>query len=173
MQSGPSQKTKKKEDRLAARLTRGSQPARRRVNGKRFSKDNQPKRVRGRPKGATNLMTRQVQEAILIAFSELGEDLHGKGGLVGFLKRIGRNDLKTAGMLLRAVMPTQMTVERKENVSYQSIDEVRAELNRSGISIEKVFELEYIKPPVVEVEATDVTDDGKKAHDPLKHDKRP
>jgi hypothetical protein len=160
-------------DRLAARLMRGSQPGRRRMNGKRFSTNNQPKRARGRPKGATNLMTRQVQEAILIAFSELGEDLHGKDGLVGFLKRIGRNDLKTAGMMLRAVMPTQMTLEKKENVSYQSIDEVRAELNRPGICIDKVFKLEYIKQPVVEVKATDVTDDPSKAHDPLKHDKRP
>jgi hypothetical protein len=118
-------------------------------------------------------MTREVKDAIITAFSELGEDGHGKDGLVGFVKRIGRNDLKTAGMLLRAVMPTQMTVERKENVSYQSIDEVRAELNRSGISIEKVFELKYIRPPLVEVEATDVTDDRSEAHDPLKHDKRP
>ena len=40
-------------------------------------------------------MTRHVQEASSLAFSELGEDLHGKGRLVGFVKRIGRYDLNT------------------------------------------------------------------------------
>jgi hypothetical protein len=161
-----------KKDRLAARLTRGSQPGRRRMKGRRFTKDNQPKRPPGRPKGATNLMTRAVQEAILTAFTELGEDLHGKGGLVGFLKRIGRNDLKTAGMLLRAVMPTQMTIEQKEEIVYQSEEQARADLERAGIFIDDMFKLEYFKGPVVDVTATDVTDDGRKAHDPDKNDTR-
>jgi CHASE3 domain sensor protein len=53
-----------KKDRLAGRLTRGSQPARRRVQGKRFTTDDQPKQ-RERPKGATNLVTRELEEAIL------------------------------------------------------------------------------------------------------------
>jgi hypothetical protein len=157
---------------LAARLARGSQPGRRRVRGKRFSKDNQPKRPRGRPKGAANLMTRHVQEAILIAFSELGEDLHGKGGLVGFFKRIGRNDLKTAGMLLRAVMPTQMTIQKKEEVIYQSADEALAELERAGIPIDDLFKLEHVKQPVLDLEATDVTDGDRETDDPVKDDKR-
>jgi hypothetical protein len=161
-----------KKDRLAARLTRGSQPGRRRVKGERFNKDNQPKRSPGRPKGATNLMTRQVQEAILIAFSELGEDLHGKGGLVGFIKRIGRNDLKTSGMLLRGIMPMQMTIQKKEEVVYPSLDQVRAELNRAGIFIDDLFKLEYVKQPVLDLEATDVTDGDRKTDDPVKDDKR-
>jgi hypothetical protein len=153
-------------DRLAARLTRGSQPWRRRVKGKRFSKDNQPKRPPGRPKNATNILTREIRGAIVTAFSELGEDLHGEGGLVGFIKRIGRNDLKTAGMLLRAVMPTQMTIEQKEEIVYQSVEQARADLERAGIPIDEVFKLEHFKGPVVEVKATDVTDDGREAHNP-------
>jgi hypothetical protein len=164
--------TKNIKDRLAARLTRGSQPGRRRMKGKRFTKDNQPKRPPGRPKGATNLMPREVKEAILTAFSELGEDLHGKGGLVGFLKRIGRSDLKTAGMLLRAVMPTQMTIEEKKEIVYQSADQARADLERAGIPIDDMFQLEHFKGPVVDVTATDVTEDGREAHDPDKNDTR-
>jgi hypothetical protein len=63
MQSRPNKPAKEK-DRLGA-LTRGSQPGRARVKGKRFSKEHQPKRPRGRPKGATNLLTRNLKEAIL------------------------------------------------------------------------------------------------------------
>jgi hypothetical protein len=155
-----------------ARLTRGSQPGRRRVKGQRFTKGNQPKRPPGRPKNATNLLTREIREAIVAAFSELGEDLHGKGGLVGFIKRIGRNDLKTSAMLLRAVMPTQVTIQKKEEVVYLSVDEVRAELNRAGIFIDDLLKLEYVKQPVLDLEATDVTDGDRKTDDPVKDDKR-
>jgi len=156
-----------------ARLTRGSQPGRRRVKGQRFTKGNQPKRPPGRPKNATNLLTREIREAIVAAFSELGEDLHGKGGLVGFIKRIGRNDLKTSAMLLRAVMPTQVTIKEKQEIIYESADQVRAKLNRAGIPIDKLFELEYIKQPVVDVEAAmDATDDDAEAHGTLKDDER-
>jgi hypothetical protein len=49
-----------------ARLTRGSQPGRRRVKGQRFTKGNQPKRPPGRPKNATNLLTREIREAIVV-----------------------------------------------------------------------------------------------------------
>ena len=63
---------------LAARLARGSHPERRRVKGKRFTKDNQPKRPPGRPRGAVNLMTRQLQQAVLDGCSDVGENGKGK-----------------------------------------------------------------------------------------------
>ena len=165
---GSQDNTASKKARLAARLTRGSQPGRARVKGRRFGRANQPKRRRGRPPGATNLMTREVREAIIIAFSELGEDLRGKGGLVGFIKRIGRTDLKTSANLLCATMPRQVTIKEKKEIVYQSADEVRAELKRAGIPVDSLFQLEYIKQPVVDVEATDVTNEGTEADDPHK-----
>jgi hypothetical protein len=165
---GSHDNTVSKKDRLAARLTRGSQPDRRREKGKRFSRANQPKRQRGRPPGATNLLPREVAQAIITAFAELGENLRGKGGLVGFIKRIGRTDLKTSANLLLATMPRQVTIKEKKEIVYQSADEVRAELNRSGIPIDSLFQLEYIKQPVVDVEATDVTNEGTEADDPHK-----
>jgi hypothetical protein len=53
MQSGQNNRVGQK-DRIAARLTRGSQPGRARVAGKRFTKDYQPK-GRGRRKGVPNI----------------------------------------------------------------------------------------------------------------------
>src|SRR6516165_9536912 len=91
-------------DRVAARLTRGSQPARRREKGKRFSTDDQPKRSRGRPLGAANLITRELKEAILGGAADCGEDEQGRGGLRGYLKRMAIEDTKTMGMLLRAIL---------------------------------------------------------------------
>ena len=75
--------TMNKRNRVAARLTRGSQPGRRREKGKRFSTDDQPKRSRGRPPGATNLMTRELKEAILGGCSDCGADGKGNVTLVG------------------------------------------------------------------------------------------
>jgi hypothetical protein len=153
-----------KRDRLAARLARGSQPLRRREQGKRFDRHNQP-RGRGRPKGARNLLQRGVIEAILIAFSQLGEDLRGKGGLVGYFRRIGRYDLKTSAMLLRATIPLTVNTQQKHEVTYKSVEEARAELQRAGIFIKDIFGLEHVKPKVIDAEATEVAQNSEDADD--------
>jgi hypothetical protein len=163
MESERSKERKKKRDRLAARLTRGSQPARRRVNGKRFSRDNQPRR-RGRRKGARNLLTREVKDAIILGLSELGEDLRGKGGLVGFIKRIGRHDLKCSAMLLRALIPMSVSTEQKHEVTYKSLEEARADLERTGIFLGDIFKLEHAKhPKLIDAEMSEVIQDSKEA----------
>jgi hypothetical protein len=152
-----------KKDRLATRLARGSQPLRRRAQGKRFDQKHQP-RGRGRPKGARNLLTREVKEAIIIGLSELGEDLRGKGGLVGFIKRIGRYDLKTSAMLLRALIPMTVSTQQKSEIIYKSVEEARAELERAGIFFSDIFKLEHVKhPKVIDAQASEVTQDSKEA----------
>jgi len=100
--------TMNKRNRVAARLTRGSQPGRRREKGKRFSTDDQPKRSRGRPPGATNLMTRELKEAILGGCSDCGADGKGTGGLRGYMWKLAMEDKKTMGMLLRAILPADV-----------------------------------------------------------------
>jgi len=62
-----------KREGLLRRLTRGSQPGRRRAKARRFSKENQPKRGRGRPKGVKNYFTRNVREALFNAENRFGE----------------------------------------------------------------------------------------------------
>jgi hypothetical protein len=69
-------------------------------------------------------------------------------------------------MLLRAIMPTQVTVERKERPKeYKSYEEMCAELERQyGIKLDRpVYQLEYYKGPVVELDedVTNNTDDAK------------
>src|SRR5215831_7095193 len=130
-----------KRDRLAARLTRGSQPARRREKGKRrFSTDDQPKRSRGRPPGATNLMTRELKEAILGGCSDCGADGKGRGGLRGYMWKLAMEDKKTMGMLLRAILPADVK------------DEVKAKLAELGIPTDVIYQLEYYKGPLIESE---------------------
>jgi hypothetical protein len=141
-----------KRDRLAARLTRGSQPARRRDKGKRFSTDDQPKRSRGRPPGATNLMTRELKEAILGGCSDCGADGKGTGGLRGYMWKLATEDKKTMGMLLRAILPADVKVEVTEQKTYQSLGEVKARLAQLGIPTEDIYRLEHYKGPLFEAE---------------------
>jgi hypothetical protein len=63
--------------------------------------------------------------------------------------------------LLRAIMPTQITVERSEPPKpYKSYEESCRELERQyGIKLDApAYALEYYRGPVVELDAEDVTD---------------
>src|ERR1700730_18117026 len=153
MQSRPNKPAKKK-DRLAA-LTRGSQPGRARVKGKRFSKEHQPKRPRGRPKGATNLLTRNLKEAILGGCADCGLDGKGAGGLRGYMKRLAIQDPKTMGTLVRSFIP--MELEGEEQHIRQTVEEAKAEVARLGLPVAEIYKLEYYKGPLVEVEAVEST----------------
>jgi hypothetical protein len=151
---------KKNGDRLSKRLTRGSQPGRRRVKGKRFSKEHQPKRPRGRPKGAKNLMTRNIVQAIRDGCADCGEDGKGTGGLRGYMKRLATHDMKTMGMLVRSLIPREVKVEEKQQIRvqvYQSLEEVKTELQRLGLPTTEIYKLEYCKPPVIDAEAVEET----------------
>jgi hypothetical protein len=156
MQSRPN-KTAKKKDRLAARLTRGSQPARRRVKGQHFSKEHQPKRPRGRPKGATNQLTRDLQEAIRGGCEDCGLDGKGTGGLRGYMKRLAMEDTKTMGTLVRSMLPTEVKVEEKQVPVYQTVEEAKAEVARLGLPPAEIYKLEYYKGPLIDVEAAEST----------------
>jgi hypothetical protein len=156
MQSRPN-KTAKKKDRLAARLTRGSQPARRRVKGQHFSKEHQPKRPRGRPKGATNQLTRNLKEAILGGCEDCGLDGKGTGGVRGYMKRLAMEDTKTMGMLVRSMLPTEVKVEEKQVPVYQTVEEAKAEVARLGLPPAEIYKLEYYKGPLIDVEAAEST----------------
>ena len=130
---------------LAARLTRGSQPGRRRKKGKRFSTDDQPKRSRGRPPGAINVINRELKEAILGGCSDCGANGKGTGGLRGYTRQLAKEDTKTMGMLLRAILPADVNVEVTEQKTYQSLDEVKAILAELGIPTDVIYQLEHYK----------------------------
>ena len=114
------------------RLTRGSQPTRARTAGSgQFRKGHQ--KTGGRKKGTPNRRPAEITEAILEAFTELGVDGHGKDGLKGFVKRIGLEDLKTSGMLLRALLPMQISgsLNTTVNVEYKSLEEAMEDARRT------------------------------------------
>ena len=63
----------------------------------------------GRPRGLQNKTTRTLKEAILLAAEEVGEDGEGSGALVGYLRRVARDDVKAFSGLLGKVLPLQVT----------------------------------------------------------------
>lgn len=65
----------------------------------------------GRPKGLPNKTTRVLKDAILLAGEQSGNDQRGKGGLVGYLKRVADEDVKAFSGLLGRVLPLQVTGE--------------------------------------------------------------
>ena len=65
------------------------------------------------------------------------------------------------GMLLRAIMPTQVTVESTERPKvYKRSRKRRPSWSRCDIKWEPVHRLEYYKGPVIELDADDVADDA-------------
>jgi hypothetical protein len=62
----------------------------------------------GRKPGTPNKMTTELKEAVIEAAQRVGSDRNGKDGLVGYLMRLGQDDTKTFGTLLRAVLPLQI-----------------------------------------------------------------
>ena len=102
------------------------------------------------PVGSKNFITREVKEAIIAACNKIGSDGHGRDGLEGYLEFLGRHFPPQMAGLLRAIMPTQITVERKERPApYKTYAEMCADLERQyGIKLDKpLFQLQYYKGP--------------------------
>jgi hypothetical protein len=95
---------------------------------------------RGRPPGSSNKVTRILKEALIVAACEEGRDGAGEGELVGFLRRLANEDIRSFAALLGRVIPLQ--VENKGDmrveITYDTVDEVRRELEAQGINLEMV-----------------------------------
>lgn len=63
----------------------------------------------GRKKGTPNKTTTALKEAILLAAEQVGEDGLGASGLVGYLRRVAKEDVKAFSTLLGKVLPLQVT----------------------------------------------------------------
>lgn len=66
----------------------------------------------GRPKGSVNKTTAKLKDAILLAAEKSGGDTRGKGGLVGYLKRVADEDVKAFSGLLGKVLPIQVAGDK-------------------------------------------------------------
>ncbi|MFG1283367.1 hypothetical protein [Xanthobacter autotrophicus] len=63
----------------------------------------------GRKKGTPNKTTALLKDAIIKAAESVGEDGEGREGLVGYLKRVAKEDVKAFSSLLGKVLPLQVT----------------------------------------------------------------
>jgi len=63
-----------------------------------------------------------LKEAILVAASEHGEDDTGKGGLIGYLRKVAREDVKAMAGLLGRVLPLDVNATGNFNVVIRGDD---------------------------------------------------
>jgi len=93
-------------------------------------------------------MPRLLKEAIILAAELEGQNQHGKDKLVGFLRMVARQDLRSFVMLLGRVIPLQVesTGDIQAEVTYRSVDEVRRELAHRGISMDVVQRIMHHPP---------------------------
>ena len=119
-------------------------------------------KVGGRKKGTPNAVTRDARQAILDGLSEYG----GPEGLKGFVKKVARENISTAAMLLRAVLPidTKINVTKEVNVIYPSFEDLQREAELLGLPPETILDLnDYrrLPGPATEVRSEANEVDGK------------
>jgi hypothetical protein len=116
-----------------------------------------PRPGAGRPKGSTNVFSREIKESIIRAANTIGRDGRGAGGMDGYMERVALTEVAQFCGLLRGVMGTQASVEHTERPrNYQTLDEVLAELRAYGIIPMEQKTLPRYVGPEIELEADDV-----------------
>jgi len=94
---------------------------------------------RGPRRGQSSRTTVVLKDAIIYAAQCVGEDGKGLDGLVGYLKSIAKRDPKTYASLLARVIPLHVTSTNSTEVTYRSVEEVKAELRSRGILIDRIY----------------------------------
>lgn len=92
----------------------------------RFKKGEPRPENAGRAKGTKNKVTVQMKEAILMAAELEGSDRKGKGGLVGFMRKLSRRNVVVYGRLLEKLLPYQLT--GKDGSPMQVVHSTREQL---------------------------------------------
>ena len=102
---------------------------------------------------------REIKEAVITAANLVGSDKRGKGGLVGYMRRLVVRNEAVFGGLLRQVMGSQVTIEHTERAkTYQSVEEVVEELRRFGIVPMQQKALPHYLGPELELDPKDVVE---------------
>jgi hypothetical protein len=129
-------------------------------NPGRFQKGH--KKTGGRQKGTPNVVSRDVKQAIIDGLTEFG----GPEGLKGFVKKVAKENISTAAMLLRAVLATdtKINVTKEVNFVYPSFEDLQREAELLGLPPETILEVKdyrRLPAPAAEVEGEANEVDGK------------
>lgn len=119
---------------MVARVRLDDEPKPRK-NRKGFEPGHEKKK--GRVKGVPNKITFMVKEAILQATALSGEDKRGKGGAVGYLKRIADYKPELFVRLLERLLPYQVTGKDGGPVqmTYETIEDVKQRMKERGLPV--------------------------------------
>jgi hypothetical protein len=114
----------------------------------------------GRRRGSVDARPREIREAMLLgaATSDLGRDEeHPEGDLVVFFRTLCNKELPLFVGLLNRLIPKQINQQTEStiglNVVFETVDQVAAELERSGMSHQQVKQIQAMLPvPIVDDE---------------------
>ena len=86
-----------------------------------------------------------LRELILTAAELEGNDGEGREGILGYLRKIAKEDMRMFAMLLGRVLPLQVETKTdfRETTTYRDVEDVRADLEARGISIEAIRRVMY------------------------------
>ena len=113
----------------------------------------------GRKKGqSVNKIPKLVKDCVILAAELEGSNQHGKDGVVGFLRRVAREDIGAFASLLGRSMALQRLDDRdvEVEVTYRSVAEIRRELASRGIDMEVVARIMQ-EPITIEGDLVDET----------------
>jgi hypothetical protein len=118
----------------------------------------------GRPKGRVDPRPREIRETMLLgaATSDLGRDAeHPDGDLVVFFRTLCNKELPLFVGLLNRLIPKQINQQTEStiglNVVFETVNQVAAELERSGMSHQQVKAIQAVLPVPIN---DDVHDDA-------------
>jgi hypothetical protein len=97
---------------------------------------------RDRSEGARNKVTTSVLIAMMLAAEQVGEDGHGRNGIVGYFCQIARSDPQFFfRMLVRVWLDQKVDEDDKAplDTEYQTVEEAKAALREVGIDIDSVL----------------------------------
>lgn len=147
--NGSAQGTKKGPDRGSVRAS----TATRRIGAgatikpkKEVSEEFEEQRGRGRPPGAKNKISGQAREDIMTAMADVGENGRGRGGRVGWLRRLARREPKAFAALYARLIPLDVQhggdLPAQEHVHrhFHTINDLRAALKERGLNVDEIYE---------------------------------
>jgi hypothetical protein len=103
----------------------------------------------GRPPGSTNRITREMRDAVLAAAEELGRipfskwkeqiEVENADGMKQFYKALAVNEMRTFGIILARMMPTNITHTSVTKLpAFLTEEQVIAELKKAGLPLDLI-----------------------------------